>query len=78
MFVLFLLACNIEIPDLMFENSGSGQLWIGGKHTEEVNNSNSDEWPVDTAIESEDSGAEDSDTAIELEDSGTEDSNTEE
>ena len=67
-FMLFLLACSVEIPDLMFENKGAGQIWIGGKHTEDLNNQNVDnELPNDTATA--DSG---------LEDSGIEDSGIEE
>ena len=30
MFLIMFFSCDVEVPDLMFENEGKGELWQGG------------------------------------------------
>ena len=66
MFMFLLFSCDVEIPDVMFENNGAGKIWIGGKQTEafeqeENQDSQENEFSessVDTAIHQENSDTE--------------------
>ena len=59
MFLVFLFSCDVEIPDLMFENNGPGQIWIGGNSLDDLNSENLEQdeveqdESVDTATEQE-------------------------
>ena len=55
MFFVFLFYCDVEIPDLIFENKGSGQIWIGGNSIEDLNSEDIEQEDIEQDIQQDES-----------------------